>query len=318
MSATSTRLEKRYLMMSVAASASVGCVGLLVAMLSSSQAILLDGLFNLVYFTTALFTVKIVSLVMVGDDERFPYGYAYFEPLVNCIKGMLMLGVSMMALVGAVQTLLVGGRTVAAGIAIAYGVFACLICGTTAYLTRRGFKMTGSPMVQADADNWLVNLAYSACVLIAFVGILALRALKLDAMIPFVDPIVVLAVVTVSLGVPVRMSWTALMELLNRAPDRSVVDEVTEFVDANLKDFPVQERFVRVVQPGRQRIVLVHIVLPSGYNRDSLEHLDAIRSQTYEALSRAHADTIVDILFTADRQWAAPISEGGAGGPRPL
>jgi predicted Co/Zn/Cd cation transporter (cation efflux family) len=88
------------------------------------------------------------------------------------MKGMLMLGVSMMALVGAVQTLLVGGRAIAAGIAIAYGVFACLTCGITAYMTRRGAQMTGSPMVQADADNWLVNTAYSACVLIAFLGIL--------------------------------------------------------------------------------------------------------------------------------------------------
>jgi predicted Co/Zn/Cd cation transporter (cation efflux family) len=108
------------------------------------------------------------------------------------------------------------------------------------------------------------------------------------------------------------------MELLNRAPDRSVVDQVTEIVDANVKDLPVQERFVRVVQPGRQRIILVHIVLPSDYNPDSLDQLDAIRAQTYEALSEAHAATIVDILFTADRQWAAPISDGGAGGPRPF
>ena len=233
------------------------------------------------------------------------------------MKGMLMLGVSMMALMGAVQTLLMGGRAIDAGIAIAYGVFACVVCGTTAYITRRGAKITGSPMVQADADNWFVNMGYSCCVLVAFVGIFVLRALKLDTLTLFVDPTVVLTVVVVSLAVPVRMSWRALMELLNRAPDRSIVNQVTDIVDANLTELPVQERFVRVVQPGRQRIILVHAVLSCDYRPDGLDTFDMIRSRMYDALSKAHDATIADILFTADRRWAAPLSDGGAGGPQP-
>jgi predicted Co/Zn/Cd cation transporter (cation efflux family) len=67
-------------------------------------------------------------LVAGGDDERFPHGYAFFELLVNGIKGMLVLGMSVMALTGAVEALLTGGRPIAAGIAIAYGVFASITC----------------------------------------------------------------------------------------------------------------------------------------------------------------------------------------------
>jgi cation diffusion facilitator family transporter len=317
MPTTSLKLEKRYLIISAVGNALLGCVGVAIAAVSSSQAVLLDGLFNLAYFTTALFTVKVASLVAAGDDERFPYGYAFFEPLVNGLKGVLMLGVSVMALAGAVQDLLTGGRTVSAGLAIAYGVFACVICGTVANFTHRGAKLTNSPLVRADAQNWIVNAAFSCCVLIAFVGILVLRAFDLDALTLYVDPTVVLVVVAISIVVPVRMSWKALMELLNRAPDSSVIKQVTEIVDASLQDLPVQERFIRVVQPGRQRMVLVHVVLAAKYRPEGLSHFDAIRARTNEALGKAHVATFVDILFTADRQWGAPLSDGGAGGPKP-
>ena len=82
-----------------------------------------------------------------------------------------------------------------------------------------------------------------------------------------------------------------------------------------LKDLPVEERFIRVVQPGRQRMVLVHVVLPTDYEPASLGSLDDVRAKTHDALVAAHVATILDMLFTTDRQWGAPLSDGGAGGP---
>ena len=79
--------------------------------------------------------MKVASLVAGGDDERFPHGYAFFEPLVNGIKGTLLLGVSVMALLGAMQALLSGERTIAAGVAIAYGILRPVCAGEHRFLT---------------------------------------------------------------------------------------------------------------------------------------------------------------------------------------
>lgn len=314
METTDLDREKKYLIISTFGNIVVGIVGITVAAVSSSQAILLDGLFNLTYFATGLFTINVASLVAGGDDERFPHGYAFFEPLVNGMKGMLVLGVSVMALVGAVQSLLAGGRPIAAGAAVAYGIFASVTCWVIAFLTRRGAKATDSPLVQADAENWIVNAAVSSCVLLAFAGIFVLGSLGLEAAAPYVDPVVVLTIVLISIGVPVRMASSALMGLLNRAPSIDIVRQVTDIVDANLSELPVQERFVRVMQPGRQRMVLVHVVLPADYRPAELSSLDSIRTQTCQSLCKAHVATILDMLFTADRQWGAPLSDGGFGG----
>ena len=105
----------------------VGCVGVAFSFVASSQAILLDGLFNLTYFGTGLFTIRVAQLVRQGDDQQFHFGYAYFEPLINGIKGVLVLGVTMLAFVDAIRALLSGGREIAAGPAIGYGIFATVI-----------------------------------------------------------------------------------------------------------------------------------------------------------------------------------------------
>jgi predicted Co/Zn/Cd cation transporter (cation efflux family) len=64
--------EQRGLRISTAGNLIIGLVGIVVAQLSHSQAIMLDGVFNLVYFVTGLFTLKVDRLVISGDGERFP------------------------------------------------------------------------------------------------------------------------------------------------------------------------------------------------------------------------------------------------------
>ena len=43
-------------------------------------------------------------------------GYGFFEPLINGIKGLMVLGISAMALIGAIEALFSGGRLIALGI----------------------------------------------------------------------------------------------------------------------------------------------------------------------------------------------------------
>ena len=45
-----------------------------------------------------LFTLRVARLLARPDDERYPFGYLFFEPLINTVKGLLILGVSAFAL----------------------------------------------------------------------------------------------------------------------------------------------------------------------------------------------------------------------------
>jgi predicted Co/Zn/Cd cation transporter (cation efflux family) len=292
--------------MSAAGNLVIGLVGIFFAVFSRSQAIMLDALFNLTYFATGLFTLKVAKMVLLGDDERYPIGYAFFEPLINGLKGVLVLGVSIVALVGAVQALFTGGRAIAAGSAVVYGVFAATACWSLAVATRRGAKRTGSPLVLADAENWLVNGAISSAVLLAFVGILLIKNSPLEYIVPYIDPALVLIVVLISISVPVRMAWQALMDLLNRPPSTEIVQQVDNILKKCKAELLIQSLFVRVIQPGRTRMVMAHGVLPTDFQDKGLPSLDAVRAETLKELKTAHLATVLDMVFTADPVWGAP------------
>ncbi|MGW8228848.1 MAG: cation diffusion facilitator family transporter [Gammaproteobacteria bacterium] len=301
-------IENRYLRISAAGNLIMAMLGIGFAVVTDSQAILLDGLFDLTYLVAALFTFKVAQLVHREDDDRFPYGYAYFEPLVNGVKGLLVLGVSIMALADAIDALLSGGRAIAAGFAIVYAIAATLGCVGFALIVRRGAHRCVSPLLVADAKNWLVNAAISACVLVAFSSILLLRDSSYVHLVPYVDPVVVVSVIVISLSVPVRMAWQAMMELLNRAPPDAVTRQVRSILEESIALLPVEDLFVRVLNPGRTRMVLAHVVLPESFQVQSLKALDAIRKESQKRLREAHLATILDMVFTSDRIWGAPTA----------
>ena len=272
--------EHQVLLVSAGCNLLVGIVGTLFSILSGSQAILLDGLFNLTYFFIGLFALKVAHLVRVGETELFPMGYGYFVPLTNGIKGTLVLGMTATALMGAVQALFSDGRAISPGLATIYGIFATTTCWTAAKLIRQGARRSGSPLALADAENWLVNAAISSAVLLAFVAVYVIQKTPIEPITPYVDPVLVITVSLVTISVPVRISWQALMELLNRAPSKDIVEQVKDVVIQCTAQLPVRELFVRVVQPGSTRMVLVHVILPSDYPIAGLPALDTLRDQT--------------------------------------
>jgi predicted Co/Zn/Cd cation transporter (cation efflux family) len=97
------------------------------------------------------------------------------------------------------------------------------------------------------------------------------------------------------------------MELLNRTPSPELLAEVRGVVEANLQDLPVERLTVRVIQPGRTRIVTGHVLVPAGANLD-LARMDEARTRTDAALKADHPTTTVDLVFTSDPRWSAPTT----------
>ena len=298
--------ENRGLIVSAAAALTVGCVGLVFSRITGSQAILLDGAFNLVYFVVSLLTIKVSKLVFQGDDERFPAGYSFFEPLVNGVKGVLILGISAMALFDAVTDLFAGGRAIAPGKAMIYGVFAAVTCWTAALILKKQSARSSSPLLKADAESWIVNAAISSAVLLTFIVVTLINQTSLNYSVPYIDPVLVILVSGITIHVPVKIAWHALMGLINRAPPKAVRDEVSSAVAAALKDLPADHLAVRVLKPGRVRMVWVHVTRPKD-SALTIDDMDGYRAAVAVALEALCPFTVVDVLFTKDPRWGAAL-----------
>jgi predicted Co/Zn/Cd cation transporter (cation efflux family) len=306
------KAENKGLIISATGAITVGCVGLVFSKLTGSKAILLDGAFNLVYFVISLLTIKVSKLVFQGDDEHFPIGYSFFEPLINGIKGFLILGISGMAVFDAISALFSGGRSISPGKAMIYGAFAAVTCWTVALQLKKQTRKSASPLLKADADSWIVNAAISSAVLVTFIAAGVISNTSLKSAVPYADPTLVILVSGITIGVPVKIAWNALMGLINRAPSKAIRDEVGAGIEAALADLPREGLAVRVLQPGRSRIVFVHLVLHPDSTM-TVEQMDELRSRVDKALCELHALTQLDILFTKDPQWGAPLGKAGSG-----
>jgi cation diffusion facilitator family transporter len=301
------KIERNILISSAVAALTLGVLGVALAMLCNSRAILLDGLFNLAYFLAAVFTLKVSSLVRRPEDEAFPFGYGYFDSLINGVRGLLVLGISALALVDTAITIAEGGRRIEAELAIAYGIAAVAVCTVTAYSLYLAYRRTHSALVRADLQNWMVNATISCGVLVAFIAIPVMEQRDLEDVVPYVDPGLVAFVVLVCLAVPIRIAWRALMELFHRAPPESVSGPVTATIREALAGLPARKIHVRMARMGRTIYASVHVVLPRDHTIDGLAALDAIRKRLDGALRLSHPNVIADLMFTAEERWAEPV-----------
>ncbi|MDX1609161.1 MAG: cation transporter [Halofilum sp. (in: g-proteobacteria)] len=308
------KTERAALLLSAFTALAMAGLGVGFATLTGSRVILLDAVFNLVYLGVAVATLRVARIARQPDTPEFPFGYAYFESLVNAGKGLVILGVSALALVDSVSAIIGGGTEIAAGLAIGYAALATALCGATALALRRARAALASPLVDADVDNWLLNAVISAAVLAGFCTAVGLRAAGWEQAALYVDPVLVLAVVLLFLGVPIRIARQAILELLNRAPDPVVTRPVTDAIDAALAALPVRERHVRMVRPGRTLYVVVHTVLANDADGLGLRELDRVRGEIDAAVRALHPRVLIDVLFTTERRWALPSA--GLAAPR--
>ncbi len=296
--------ERAALRLSAAAALLLGLLGLAAALATGSRAILLDGAFNLCFFATALLTLRVATLLARPDDARYPFGYIFFEPLITTVKGLLILGVSALALFDALIALATGGRPVEFGPAIAYAAVATVVCILVVVALR---SAPPSPLVAADVENWTVNAVISAGVLGGFLLAAALLRAGQPGAAAQVDPAMVALVVLVSLAIPVRMATRGIRALLNRAPETAVVAGMEAAVRAALGPLPIARLWVRAVQPGRTTYCTVHVLVPPATALD-LAAADALRGRVISALAARHAPVVVDVVFTGTEAYAAPTA----------
>ena len=307
------RTETDALLLSAWMSLFLGTTGLILSVVTGSQVILLDGLFNLIYSVMAFVSVRVAGLLAMPDNEKYPFGHAYFESLVNAAKGLLILGISLLALGDSVLVIMAGGREIVAGLAIVYSVIATSCSLTCFTLVKRARCHSTSPLVEADFANWWINTVISASVLLAFCLIPLAGMVGVPEITPYVDPVMVATVVVLfCLSMPFRMASDAIKELLNRAPPKRVREPVHDAVASVLGKWAAHDFSLRMVRPGRTLYLLVHVVLPEDSQAEGINEQDRIRNELHDHLRRIAQPLVLDVVFTGEARWAAP---GNGQGP---
>jgi cation diffusion facilitator family transporter len=274
------------------------------AVVSGSEAILLDGLFSALGFFMALMTLYVARLVSRPDDEVFQYGYAHFVPLVNVVKSLVMAILCGFALLSAISTLLSGGQTMAIGNAMFYALLATLI-GTGLYLyLGKMARQSASILVALDAKAARMDMLLSGAVLVSFVlGWLSLGT-SMERFIDYLDPSVVAVLCLVALPVPLKVLWQNGREVLLLAPDPVLQQSVIGRIESVLANFPIEDHRIRMLKMGNVMAVTLHLRPSEQYELRSVDDLDRVRHSLEQALEALEFEIGLDVMFVNDMSLA--------------
>ena len=112
----------------------------------------------------------------VAEPSHYPFGYATFEPMLNLFKGILIATALLYAVWTAVRALMSGGQEVAAIGGIIYAAIAVSGGIALVVVLRKLGERSGSPIVQLDAQNAVIDTMISGAVGVAFVATLIIQS----------------------------------------------------------------------------------------------------------------------------------------------
>lgn len=295
--------ERKALIMSAVGALFFAALGFAFFIPTDSDAILLDGFFSLIGFMMGLLSLRVARLAQNPDDDRYHFGYAAFEPMLNTVKGLIILIVCLFAAASSVGALLDGGREIQVGWGVFYAIIASVGCFSLALVQLRISKKAGSQLVAVDARTWLIDGFMSLVVTLAFGGAYLLTGTQWSHLVPYIDPGLVLVLAVLMLPVPLRIIKYGTGELLKAAPDVDIQKAINQGIASALLAAKMPDHNVRMVRVGREFWVLVHVLLDENRELGSAADLDTVRETLHNAVTDTEPGIVVEVIFTARQDW---------------
>lgn len=295
--------EKFALKLSVFGTLFMSILGISFGLYIQSEAILLDGFFNFISLLMAIATLWVSWLISKPANKLFQFDYLNFIPLVNVIKGLLILTVSLFALASSVIAIIEGGRTMNAGLAVIYSIIAASGCLIIALIQRNIGKKTCSTMVIVDAQNWLVNGLISLSVGIAFTIVVFIQGTSFAWFIPYSDSTIVIVVVLISIGVPSQIIIKGVKQLLLAAPSSKIQTKLEKILASVIENLPCEKYQIKMTETGQYLYVYILWLLPEKEESNKIKEVDNYRNIVTNILRENHQYLNLDIIFTEDKIW---------------
>lgn len=292
------------LKLSIAGTLFMAILGFSFAVLTHSEAIMLDGVFSLISLVMSILTLMIARLVVSPDTKKFQFGFAHFEPLWNTFKSLVVLIICVFAFVGAIGDLMQGGRTLKFGLASIYALLATLGCLIIAWVMNQYKNKSYSTLVAVDAKGWLIDTIISSALLVGFVVVFFIQETQWAIYLPYVDPALVAVLVLISLPIPIKLLKENMREVLLLAPNEDVQEEICKRLKAAIESYDITDARVRLTKMGRYIILNAYVIVPNSFQVTRINELDEIREKIKVELLQYYPQIIFDIIFTENREWS--------------
>ncbi len=258
----SSQLETRILRALALIDGSFALMGIAVALHANSLAIWLEALFSLLCALMIAFESTLVHRLNEPDTQQRPNGLAACEPLLVTLKGVVLTLICLLTVAKSLHSIWQGGNTTQELPLIAYGVLGMLICGSLSWWLGGAARRLGSPILATEQHYFRFDALISLGVTIAFILSSLLQHSRWSGMATYIDPVLSLLMVLLTLPTAIKVSRQGLWELLQLPADRQWSQAIENQI---LATFDAQERACiepRLIKQGRRLRILLYARVP--------------------------------------------------------
>ena len=288
-------IEEKALKRSMVGALLLAVWGIVMASVSGSSVILLDGMFNLISGIMSFFSIEITRLISGEDTREYPLGYFAFESLFVLAKGASILVLLLMALYSNIGVLFSGGREPVLGMLTIYVALAVLGCVILYLVSRKGFKQTGSEILQAEAKAWLVNAVISGAIGVAFAVAMLLKGTPVGWIDRYIDQILVIVLSILFIKDPIVLMRTGIRELLLAAPQEHYLKPFEEQLLPLKDQLNIRAMALEIVKTGRRLWLTVRLD-PRG-DEIKIDDFMRLKEKLSQHARKVYANTQTEVIL---------------------
>ena len=269
-------------------------IELVMAVYTSSQAVLLDAVYDGIEFFMLLPSVLMIPLLYKPSSEKRPFGYMQVETIFLVVKGITMTAVTLGLIVNNLDLLLHGGRRISFDTVAYFELFACVLSlGVVVYLKRKN-RSLNSPLIETEMQGWKIDCVVSLGMAAAFFLPRMLPGGPWQVLTPYLDQIITIVLSMFMLPAPIRMVISGLRDLLLLPPDQETVQNIHQIVEQSLQGTNYSQIQHEIVKTGRKLWISTYITLEK--DEVSLLKFQQAQSRCIEALQEEYTDFYFELL----------------------
>lgn len=269
-------------------------IELVMALVTDSQAVLLDSVYDGVEFCMLLPSIFLIPLLYKPSNEEHPFGYMQIETIFVVVKGITMTAVTFGLIFNNINLMLHGGHIVSFHTVAGFELFACILgIIVTVYLYYKNKQME-SPLINMEMQGWRIDSFISLGMTVAFLLPMLIPFDWFQHIVPYLDQLITIVLSLVMIPTPIHTVITGIRDLMLIPPEEETIDDIKETIEPIIGVYGHKNLYYDIVRTGRKLWISVYI----SFEKDivSLSKFKQLQDQCIKALASKYSDFYFELL----------------------
>lgn len=267
---------------------------LVMAIYTSSQAVLLDAVYDGIEFFMLLPSIFLIPLLYKPSNEKHPFGYMQLENIFVVVKGITMTAVTIGLIANNIDIMLHGGHMISFDTVAYFELSGCILGIAVSIYLRRKNRNLNSPLVTVEMEGWQIDSIISLGMTAAFFIPAFVTADWFRPIVPYLDQIIAIVLSMIMLPVPVKTVVTGIRDLMLIPPENETVQEIKDTVEPIISEYNWKNLYYDIVRTGRKLWISVYITMEK--DEISLRRFKIVQAFCIEALAKKYSDFYFELL----------------------